>query len=94
MHNSVVADIKDGDDNTEGNDELKLDQNPIAISVIDFLGKKILVRAHQGKTTHGKNVIVSDEYRAKMRRPKSSEVGLGIWKVNEQGRSAPDLNIC
>jgi hypothetical protein len=79
----VVAEIKDGDTNSEDSDKLKPDHDHFLINIIDFENKKVLVRAHQRESTKGKNVIVSDEYIAKMIKSRSPEVN--VWKVNQRG---------
>jgi hypothetical protein len=45
---------------------VKLGQKPFPINLIDFENKKVLVRARRRESTKGKNVIASDEYRAKI----------------------------
>jgi hypothetical protein len=58
---------------------MKLDVDPFPIDEIDFTEKKLLVRQDQ-ESTKGKNVLVSDELRQKMLKPKDPEVGM--WKEN------------
>jgi hypothetical protein len=45
---------------------MKLDANPFPVVMINFEEKKILVHTSQAATTKGKNIIVSDEARARM----------------------------
>jgi hypothetical protein len=61
---------------------MKLDANPFPIDLINFEEKKILVHTSQADTTKGKNVIVSDEPRSRMIKPRQPKVG--VWKVNER----------
>jgi hypothetical protein len=50
---------------------MRLDMEPFPanVNVIDFEGKKILVRASQADSTRGKDVVVSDELRPGMMKP-------------------------
>jgi hypothetical protein len=48
--------------------------------MINFEKKKALVCSSQADTTKGKNVIMSDEPRVRMLKPRSPEPG--EWKVN------------
>jgi hypothetical protein len=59
---------------------MKLDVDPFSVDIINFAKKKVLVRQDQAGTTRGKNVLVSDEFRLKMLKPKKPEVG--VWKEN------------
>jgi hypothetical protein len=61
-----VSAMKDNDNNSKDSDEVKLGQKPFPINLIDFENKKVLVRARRRESTKGKNVIASDEYRAKI----------------------------
>ena len=66
---------------------MKLDNDPFPINIMDFEGKKVLVRTSQVESIKGKNVIISeDNVRPKMVKPKSPEVGR--WKVNESKSKA------
>jgi hypothetical protein len=60
--------------------QMKLDVDPFSVDMIDFAEKKVLVRQDQAGTTRGKNVVVSDEFRLKMLKPKNPKVG--VWKEN------------
>jgi hypothetical protein len=64
--------------------KMKLDKDLFPINVIDFEGKRVLVQTDQAETTKGKNVVISDDLKLKMIKPKSPEVG--VWKVNERKR--------
>jgi hypothetical protein len=59
---------------------MKLDTDPFPINVVKLGERKILVHTSQASTTRGKNVIVSDELRNQMVKPRSREVG--VWKEN------------
>jgi hypothetical protein len=52
----------------------------LQVNTIGFEEKKILVRSDQANTTKGKNVIVSDQMRNWMLKPRSPEIG--VWKEN------------
>jgi hypothetical protein len=65
---------------------MKLDTDPFLVNVIDFEEKKVLVRSDKATTTEGENVIVSDELRSQMIKPRSPEVG--VWKENIWQRPA------
>jgi hypothetical protein len=66
---------------TLGDDgKMKLDVDPFPVNMVDLEGKRILVRTNQAETTKGKQVVVSDELRNRMIKPKSPEVG--VWKEN------------
>jgi hypothetical protein len=58
--------------------------------------KKVLVRTDQAETTKDKRVVISDDLKLKMIKPKSPKVG--VWKVNERKRVQsffkPILNFC
>jgi hypothetical protein len=60
--------------------KMKPDVDPFPVNTVGFEEKKILVRSDHASTTRGKNVIVSDELRNRMRKPQSPEVG--VWKEN------------
>lgn len=68
---------------------MKLDHNPFPINVIDFENKKVLVRPDQRESTRGKNVIVAEESRPRMIKPKSPEVN--VWKINDGGKKRRPL---
>jgi hypothetical protein len=59
---------------------LDTDPFPANVNVIDFDGKKVLVHLEQADTTKGESVIVTDEPRVRMLKPRNPE--LGKWKVN------------
>jgi hypothetical protein len=60
--------------------KMKLDVDPFLVNVTKFEGKRVLVQTGQVATTRGKNVVVSDELRWRMIKPRSPEVGR--WKEN------------
>jgi hypothetical protein len=59
---------------------MKLDVDPFPVNTVVFVEKEVLVRTDQASTTKGKNVIVSDELRNQMIKPRSPEVV--VWKEN------------
>jgi hypothetical protein len=66
--------------------KMQLDMNPFPVGMVELAHRKILVWSSQADTTKGKNVIVSDDFRNKMMKLHSPEVG--IWKENVGRRSA------
>jgi hypothetical protein len=54
--------------------KMKLDIDPFPVNKVGFEAKKILVCSNQEEMTKGKNVVVSDELRQRMKKPKSPEV--------------------
>jgi hypothetical protein len=62
------------------NRQTKLDVDPFPVDMINFEEKQVLVCMHQANTTKGKRVVVSDELRNRMLKPKSPEVR--VWKKN------------
>jgi hypothetical protein len=50
------------------------------VNTVRFEEKKILVRSDLSSTTKWKNVIVSDELRNWMLKPRSPKIG--VWKEN------------
>jgi hypothetical protein len=67
---------------------MKLDINPFPIDAINFEEKKVLVRTDQATTTAGKNVVVSDDLRIRMMKPRHPEVG--VWKKNTWRKHRPE----
>jgi hypothetical protein len=66
---------------------MKLDNDPFPVNMMNFEGKKVLVRLSQAESTKGKSVIIGDNnVRPKMIKPKSPEIGR--WKVNEDKNKA------
>jgi hypothetical protein len=55
---------------------MKLDVDPFLVNVLEHGQKKILVRSDQAATTKGKNMIVSDDLKNQMIKPKNPE---GVW---------------
>jgi hypothetical protein len=48
---------------------MKLDVDPFSVDMINSEEKKVLICLDQANTTKGKNVVVSDELRARMIKP-------------------------
>jgi hypothetical protein len=71
--------------------KMKLDTDPFLVNVnlINFEEKMVLVRTRQADTTRGKNVIVSDDPRARMVKPQSLE--FSVWKVNHRRWTGPKV---
>jgi hypothetical protein len=61
---------------------MKLNADPFLVNMIKFEQKKVLMCTDQAETTKGKSVIILDELRNQMIKPRSSEVG--VWKENMQ----------
>jgi hypothetical protein len=55
------------------------DPFPAGVNMINFKEKMVLVHSH---LTRGKNVVMSNEPRARMMKPQSPEPGK--WKVNQR----------
>jgi hypothetical protein len=57
---------------------MRLDMDPFLanVNMINFEENKVLVRTSQADTTKGKKMIVSDEPRLRMLRPRSPEPGV------------------
>jgi hypothetical protein len=74
----------------DGN-KMKLDMDLFLMNVnmINFEEKTVLVCMSQANMTKGNNVIMSDEPRARMMKPKNLE--LDVWKVNEMKWSRPRI---
>jgi hypothetical protein len=64
------------------------DVNPFPVDMTNSKEKKILVRTSQATTTKWKNIIVSNEPRARMIKPQQPEVG--VWKANEHKKKQPE----
>jgi hypothetical protein len=63
---------------------MRLDNDPFPanVNMINFEEKKILVHTSHADSTWGKNVIVSDEPRARILKPPNVEPR--VWKVNQK----------
>lgn len=66
--------------------KMKLDTDPFPMNMVRLGQKKILVCSNQANSTRGKNVIVFDELRNWMVKPRSPVVG--VWKENYARRMA------
>jgi hypothetical protein len=67
------------------NQHMKLDVDPFPVSMIDFEEKSVFVCKSQDDTTKGKRVVVSDELKSRMTKPRSPEAS--VWKLNTQRKS-------
>jgi hypothetical protein len=63
---------------------MKLDIDPFPVNMVELEGKQILVQTNQAETTKCKQVVVSDELRSQMIKPRSLEIG--TWKENIRRR--------
>jgi hypothetical protein len=59
--------------------KMKLDTDPFPVNVIEFEQKKVLVHTDQATATKGKNMVVSNDLRNKMIKPRSPDVG--VWNA-------------
>jgi hypothetical protein len=59
---------------------MKLDVDPFPVDMINFEEKRVLVRTDKAATTKGKRVVVSDDLRQKMLKPRNPKPG--VWKEN------------
>jgi hypothetical protein len=76
----VQSALNDGRLTLGDGSKMKLDVDPFQVNTIGFEEKKILVRSDQANTTKGKNVVVSNELRNRMLKPRRLEIG--VWKEN------------
>jgi hypothetical protein len=72
---------------------MRLDTDPFLanVNVIDFEGKKVLVRPIQADTMKGENAVISDEPRIKMLKTQNPEPV--EWKVNRQTGSHRQVKL-
>jgi hypothetical protein len=73
---------------------MKLDNDPIPTSVIDFDNKKILVRSDKTESTKGKNIVIDDNAAPRMIKKKKSQVEVhndNERKVQLAPRSKPTV---
>jgi hypothetical protein len=80
----VQSALSDGQPTLGDGHKLRLDSDPFSanVNLINFEEMKVLVLTSQADMTLGKNVVVSDERRARMMKPPSPEPG--VWKINER----------
>ena len=77
----VQSAINDGRLTFTDGDKMKLDTDPFPINVIEFEGKKMLIRSDQTESAKEKNIIDDD---APPRMIKSKDPEVGVWKVKGQ----------
>jgi hypothetical protein len=84
FHGQVQPALNDGRLTLGDVHRMKLDTDPFPANVntINFEEVKVLVHPEQADSTRGKNVVVSDEPRPRMLKPRSPESG--VWKVNQR----------
>jgi hypothetical protein len=63
---------------------MKLDMDPFPVGMVNLEEKKVLVRSDQASTIMGKNVIVSDDLRNKMIKPRNPEPGVSKENVRRE----------
>jgi hypothetical protein len=63
---------------------MKLDMDPFPVGMVNLEEKKVLVRSDQAGTIMGKNVIVSDDLRNKMIKPRNPEPGVSKENVRRE----------
>jgi hypothetical protein len=66
--------LNDGRLTLRDENKMKLDVDPFLVNTVRFEAKKILVHSDQAETTKGKDVVISDDLRQRMIKPKSPEV--------------------
>jgi hypothetical protein len=74
---------------------MKFDKDPFPtnMNMVELDGKKVLVRPSQAESTKGKEVVIGEERRLRMIRPKNPEIDQ--WKKNERSkpRSHPKVTF-
>jgi hypothetical protein len=80
----VQSAINDGRLTLQNSGKMKLDIDPFPVNMVELEGKQILVQTDQAETTKCKQVVVSDELRSQMIKPRSLEIG--TWKENFRRR--------
>jgi hypothetical protein len=65
---------------------MKLDKDPFLtnMNLVELDGKKVLVQPSQAESTKGKEVVIGEERRLRMIKPKSLKDGQ--WQTNEEGK--------
>jgi hypothetical protein len=84
FHRQVQSALNDDRLTLGDGQKMRLDTDPFPanVNIIDFEGKKCLVHPNQADTTKGKSVVVLDEPRVKILKPRNPEPG--EWRVNRQ----------
>jgi hypothetical protein len=72
----VQSALNDGQLTLSEGGKMKLDVDPFPVNMLELGQKKILVRTDQASTTKGKNVIISDDLKNRMLKPKSPKAGV------------------
>jgi hypothetical protein len=83
FYRQVQSAINDGRLTFGDRNKMKLDGDPFLMNVVELEWKKILVQTDQAESTKGKGVVISDELRHRMIKPRSPEVD--AWKENVRG---------
>jgi hypothetical protein len=80
----VQSTLNDGRLTLGEGSKMKLDVDPFPMGMENLEERKFLVHSDQASTTHGKNVIVSDELRNWIMVPHNH--GVGLWKKENSPR--------
>jgi hypothetical protein len=80
FHRQVQSVLNNGRLTLGDGNKMKLDVDPFLVITVGFEAKKILVHSNQKEMTKGKNVVILDELRKSLIKPKSPEVR--VWKDN------------
>jgi hypothetical protein len=83
----IQSALNDGQLTLGDNHQMKLDVDPFPVDMINFEEKRVLVCMDQADTAKGKNVVVPDEPRARMMKPKNPEAGICKKNMQRKARS-------
>jgi hypothetical protein len=64
---------------------VRLDVDPFPVNMINIEEKRVLVCTDQAESTKGKKVLVSNQLKLRMMKPKNPEAG--VWKENVQKKA-------
>jgi hypothetical protein len=92
FHQQVQSALNDGRLTLGEGNAMKLDVDHFLIHVLELGQKKILMHSDQVATTKANNVIVSDDLKNWMIKPKNLEEG--VWKENTYRRLARKWDLC
>jgi hypothetical protein len=65
--------LNDGRLTVGDNQRMKLDMDHFPVNMINFEEKKVLMRTDQASTVKGKNVVISDELKVRMMKPRGQK---------------------
>jgi hypothetical protein len=80
FHQQIQSALNDGWLTLGDVQKMRLDVDLFLVDMINFEEKRVLVQTDQAKSTKGKNVVVSNQLRTQMMKPKNPEPG--VWKEN------------